>query len=83
MSKHKASSSVTRVNERFDSDNDRMASLSMAESKKSSQAPVQEVFSKDDLEMEQPAVDAQPGVRKIEAVTLVWSKKWLIVTLVL
>ncbi|GAB7365994.1 hypothetical protein MBLNU230_g7321t1 [Neophaeotheca triangularis] len=47
------------------------------------QAPAQEAYDEEELKPDRPAEDAQPGVRKIEAVTLAWSKKWLIITLCL
>lgn len=51
-----------------------------AEDKEAAHAPVNEVISNEEAK---PSEDAQAGVKKIEAVTLAWSKKTAFAVLVL
>lgn len=51
-----------------------------ADDKEAAHAPVNEVFR---TEKDKPNKDAQPDVKKIEAVTLAWSKKTAFAVLVL
>lgn len=51
-----------------------------ADDKEAAQTPVNEMNRNDE---DKPSEDAQPGVKKIEAVTLAWSKKTAFAVLVL